>query len=195
MLNGLVLAGGLSTRMGKNKALLEYFDIPQWRFAADQLQPFCRQVYISVASEAMANELFTTPVPYMLDATHFSGHGPLSGLLTACELFPDASWMIHACDYPSITQKEWAVLFDHFEKTQDSVCYEFENPSILLPFPSILSSMDAKQLIRGFHQKKWHSISLAFRALQINTLPVKSPETFVSIDTTEQYLQFKKNLS
>jgi molybdopterin-guanine dinucleotide biosynthesis protein A len=45
--NGLVLAGGKSVRMGKAKDLLHWHGKEQRYFAADLLAPFCDEVFIS----------------------------------------------------------------------------------------------------------------------------------------------------
>lgn len=48
---GLILTGGKSLRMGKDKAQITYSTSPQWQEAADLLRPFCAKVYWSCTPE------------------------------------------------------------------------------------------------------------------------------------------------
>ncbi len=50
-MNGIILAGGQSSRMGQPKSLLEYHGKPQYQYAAELLNSFCAQVFISCSAE------------------------------------------------------------------------------------------------------------------------------------------------
>jgi molybdopterin-guanine dinucleotide biosynthesis protein A len=99
-LNGLVLAGGYSRRMGKEKASLVYAgsDIPQWRITANLISPYCQSVAISVR-EDQTLEGYGEYDPHLLRDSDGS-KGPMSGLLTAMAVHPDKAWLVVACDLP-----------------------------------------------------------------------------------------------
>ena len=46
-MNGLVLSGGQSSRMGRDKALIDYHGLPQYAYVYDLLLGFCDKVFIS----------------------------------------------------------------------------------------------------------------------------------------------------
>ena len=93
-LNGLVLAGGRSTRMGRDKGSLEFYGKPQREYMADMLQPYCKEVYLSVRPDQ------EVPSTHPLIADTFFGLGPFGALLSAFRSDPDAAWIVVACDLP-----------------------------------------------------------------------------------------------
>lgn len=94
---GAVLCGGLSTRMGHDKATLLYDGVPMARRVADALVGGgCVEV---VAVGGRAEELGAMGLEVVPDAA--TGAGPIGGLLAALHRFPDAtSVVVVACDMP-----------------------------------------------------------------------------------------------
>lgn len=101
-LRGLVLAGGHSTRMGRDKALIDVAGQPQAMRAARLLEPFCRDVSLSVRPD-QAGERAALGLPLVLDR-HLD-LGPAGALLSALELDPDAAWLVLGCDMPLVTPR------------------------------------------------------------------------------------------
>ena len=98
MLKGLVLAGGKSERMGRDKSKLEYYGIPQRVHLANLLSKQVDQVYIS--GRADQEEELQGSCPVLADK--FIGLGPYGAILTAFMTDPDAAWLVIACDLPSL---------------------------------------------------------------------------------------------
>ena len=105
-LMGLVLAGGRSTRMGTDKGLLSYHGKPQREYLYDQMRPLCREVYLSIRPEQQES----IPGGFACIADENKYRGPLNGLLSAHHAFPDAAWLVVACDLPLIDQEVLAYL-------------------------------------------------------------------------------------
>jgi len=100
-LHGLVLAGGRSSRMGCDKALLAYHASNQLVHTAKLLQEQCSEVFVSCREEqAAAYRNFGLPL--ITDA--YLEIGPLGGLLSAQRSSPDAAWIIAACDLPFLDE-------------------------------------------------------------------------------------------
>lgn len=99
---GLVLTGGKSTRMGRDKATLAYHGKPQREYASDLLATYCQAVYWSV-NAGQATELAGKPQPYITDS--FLGLGPMGGILSAFRQQPNAAWLVVACDLPLLSEK------------------------------------------------------------------------------------------
>ncbi len=106
-LNGLILAGGRSTRMGQDKSQLTYYGKPQRAHLTDLLIPFCDRVYWSVNADQAAT-LAGIEQPLVVDA--FDWPGPLNGILSAFRLNPDVAWLVVACDMPLLTARSFEVL-------------------------------------------------------------------------------------
>jgi molybdopterin-guanine dinucleotide biosynthesis protein A len=96
-LYGLVLAGGRSTRMLRDKASLDYHGRPQTAHTFDLLSAHCRRVFLSCRSEQASEKAFAG-LPQIHDSR--SDMGPLAGILSALEAYPHAAWLVVACDLP-----------------------------------------------------------------------------------------------
>tara|TARA_B110000495_G_scaffold188546_1_gene188855 strand:- start:314 stop:946 length:633 start_codon:yes stop_codon:yes gene_type:complete len=101
---GLILAGGHSRRMGKDKAELSYQPdgLPQWLATTGLLSPLVEKTYISVRSDQTLRGADALALGQLLPDVADS-QGPLSGILTAMSLHPDAAWLVVACDLPLLT--------------------------------------------------------------------------------------------
>ncbi len=106
-LNGLILTGGRSTRMGQDKSRLVYHDKPQRDHLIDLLSPYCDTVFWSVNADQAA-ELEQTHPPVIVD--EFDLPSPLNGILSAFQRDPDVAWLVVACDMPLITSQSLDVL-------------------------------------------------------------------------------------
>ncbi len=100
-LYGLVLAGGCSSRMGCDKALLTYHASNQLVHTAKLLQRQCGEVFVSCREEQAA-AYHDFGFPLITDA--YLGIGPLGGLLSAQRFVPDAAWVVAACDLPFLDE-------------------------------------------------------------------------------------------
>ncbi len=101
LLNGLVLIGGRSLRMGQDKAQLVYHDKPQRDHLTELLRPYCQTVYWSVNAEQI-DCLQGSGMPLLRDVEN-PRPGPLNGILAALNHDPTVAWLVVACDMPLLT--------------------------------------------------------------------------------------------
>jgi molybdopterin-guanine dinucleotide biosynthesis protein A len=105
MLNGLVLAGGHSTRMGCDKASLLH---PDGRSLARRVYDLlseagCEKIVLSLRADQTMPEGFSTEnLPEIVRDTIGKSVGPLAGMIAGMRLQPDADWLILACDLPRL---------------------------------------------------------------------------------------------
>lgn len=98
---GLVLAGGDSRRMGRDKGALEYRGRPLVVRAWQALDAVCASAYVSV------RDAQTTMSPYAglpLIVDRGDGRGPVIGLLAAWAEHPSAAWLLLAADMPLVDE-------------------------------------------------------------------------------------------
>ena len=93
---GVVLAGGVGTRMGGPKGGIDLDGQTLAARAAAALWPLCGSVLISVAS-GTANP--APQHPAVADDPP-AGRGPLAGILAAYRATGEADLLVLACDYP-----------------------------------------------------------------------------------------------
>jgi molybdenum cofactor guanylyltransferase len=94
---GLLLAGGRSSRMRRDKAALEYRGRTQLEDAYDLLASVTQRAFVSVRPDQM-NEPLRQRFPQIVD--EHTDLGPLAGILAAQRAHPDAAWLVLACDLP-----------------------------------------------------------------------------------------------
>lgn len=99
---GLVLAGGASTRMRSDKAVLAYHGRPQLPWAFDLLSKLCAATFISVRPDQREDP---TRAAYPQIVDRQPGIGPIAGISAALLAHPKAAWLVLACDLPFVTQQ------------------------------------------------------------------------------------------
>lgn len=130
-INGLVLAGGKSQRMGQDKGLLEYHGVPQRQYVADLISPFCKNTYLSCRPDQV-EELAGTYPP--LPDT-FTWLGPMGAILSAFREQPDAAWLVVACDLPLLDQATLDFLIKNRNPSQ--MATTFRSPVNEFPEPLV----------------------------------------------------------
>ncbi len=98
---GLILAGGRSSRMGRDKALLAYHGKTQIEWTAERARAICAWVYLSVRPDQTADPARAV-LPQIVD--QHTDMGPIAGILAAQALAPDVAWLVLACDLPYIDE-------------------------------------------------------------------------------------------
>jgi molybdenum cofactor guanylyltransferase len=102
-LYGLVLAGGRSTRMGRDKAALTYgAEMPQLARLMALIGPHVARAYVSVRPDQAADPLRTC-FAQIVDTV--SDIGPIAGLLAAQAQHPQVAWLVLACDLPLLAEQ------------------------------------------------------------------------------------------
>lgn len=95
---GLVLAGGKSTRMGKDKGMISYHGMPQREHLYYLLSRVCDETYVSIRPDQKGD--FSVEMQTIVDDDAYKG--PYNGLLSAHNRFPEVAWLVLACDLPLI---------------------------------------------------------------------------------------------
>ncbi|HVI46936.1 MAG TPA: NTP transferase domain-containing protein [Chitinophaga sp.] len=130
-LKGLVLCGGLSTRMQEDKSKIVYHGMPQWQYLSQLLAGFTDEVYLSCRHEQLT--AFNNYPNTITDAVPYGG--PSAGLLSAHQQFPAAAWLVLACDLPLISSQSLEVLIR--SRNPHKAATAFISPVNNLPEPLI----------------------------------------------------------
>ena len=110
---GVLLAGGASRRMGLPKPQLPHPEGGTWMdHGVAQLKRFVESVFVS--GEVAGGTA---------DAPRWAGHGPVSGLLTAADAWPDRALLVRGVDYPDLQDVALAKLMAAYRLTGRSVCF------------------------------------------------------------------------
>jgi molybdopterin-guanine dinucleotide biosynthesis protein A len=96
-LYGLVLSGGRSTRMQRDKATLAYHGRTQLEWAMDLIGPFVARAFVSVRADQTRDPV-RAKFPQIVD--RHENLGPIAGIVAAQAHHPEAAWLVLACDLP-----------------------------------------------------------------------------------------------
>lgn len=130
-LAALILCGGKSTRMGKDKYEISYHGMPQWQYLYTLMQKLHLQVFVSC--NAMQANSFDPSIATIIDNVH--AKGPAVGLLSAHQHLPHCSWIVVACDTPLINEKTIATLRQ--QRDTNYIATAYQNLHNHLPEPLI----------------------------------------------------------
>jgi molybdenum cofactor guanylyltransferase len=95
-INGLVLAGGKSQRLGQDKTTIDYHGTAHRELLAKILRVRCQDTYLSCRADQDGK--IESEFPLLPDA--FMGLGPYGGILSAFQKHPNHAWFVVASDLP-----------------------------------------------------------------------------------------------
>ncbi len=130
---GLVLSGGKSTRMGTDKAAIAYHGMPQQEYLYHLLEGLCEKAFVSLKEEQKA--LLQERISTITDLNKFKG--PYNGLLSAHEAYPDAAWLVLACDLPLMDIDALKELIGQRDSTKDATAFALKNNPLPEPLCAI----------------------------------------------------------
>jgi molybdenum cofactor guanylyltransferase len=97
----LVLAGGHSKRMQRDKAALVYHGRSQLEWAVSFVQPHVERVFVSVRPD-QTNDPVRSRFEQIVDTQ--TNLGPIAGIMAAQAKFPQVAWLVLACDLPFLDE-------------------------------------------------------------------------------------------
>jgi molybdopterin-guanine dinucleotide biosynthesis protein A len=127
---GLILAGGASSRMRRDKAALLYQGRSQLDRAFDLVGRHVAKVFVSVRADQRA-EPTRAGKPLVVDSVE--GGGPIVGIRSALAAYPDAAWLVVACDLPFLSDAALQQLLS--ERDPAAVATAFRSAHDGLPEP------------------------------------------------------------
>ena len=120
-LYGLVLTGGKSERMGKDKALLHYKGKAHAAYIYDLLNEYCDKTYLS----SKAGQWDNTELSELNSLVDIKdGLGPTSGIWTALDTHKDAYWLIIACDLIYFSHDIIQTLLQNIDVGKTAICFK-----------------------------------------------------------------------
>jgi len=141
--HGLVLAGGSSSRMQRDKALLPYEGKSQLDRAFDLLSRHVPKVFVSVRA-SQAAEPTRARRPLIVDSVE--GGGPIVGIRSALAADPGAAWLVLACDLPYLSDEVLARLLAERDPECLATAYSSAHDGLPEPLCAIWEPAAAAEL-------------------------------------------------
>lgn len=180
-LNGLILMGGQSSRMGSDKSKLDYHGKPQNEHLFDLVDALVSETYVSTAPNQEVT--FTDRVI----ADQFPTKGPINGILSAMSSDPDKAWLVLAVDLPLVNERTINQLIR--ERNTSKLATAFATRKTEMPEPLVaIWEPQAFEPLKEHHLVKEHGcprkflinsdIQLVFPEDDMELFNANSPDEF-----------------
>jgi molybdenum cofactor guanylyltransferase len=186
-LYGLVLAGGRSTRMQRDKATLSYQGRNQLGRVMELLSSCVAQAFVSVRPDQRSDP---TRARYAQVVDTRADLGPIAGIVAAQALKPDAAWLVLACDLPYLDERVLQFLIEHRDPARSATAFRSNqggrHAGLPEPLCAIYEPRSAGALLAYLDTDR--SCPRKF-LIQSDTLLLEQPEprALDNINTPEEY--------
>jgi len=186
VLSLIVLAGGKSRRMRKNKALLPFPDGTLIERIINQLKDYFDEVIISINEETDFGFL-----PYKLVKDEKPGQGPMMGIKTALSSSSHLKNFVIACDIPDIRISFLEKMIKEAGKHEIVIARapnHRKEPLFGIYSKSVLPEMD-KLLMSGIF-----SLLPLFEICQTKEMEIPDSSWFRNLNTLREYKRFLRQV-
>lgn len=188
---GFVLAGGRSSRMGRNKALLPETPVEK-PSGLSLIERICRRVAAVTQPVTIigATEIYQG-LGFPVEPDIHPGCGPLSGIETALTI-TSADWnLVVACDMPLASPDLFAKLLGATDPGVD--CILPVRPDGFLEPLCAVYHRRALQEVENALRRGEYKVTAALNRLQVHHFALDNENDVVNINTPEDYRMFLEN--
>jgi molybdopterin-guanine dinucleotide biosynthesis protein A len=190
ILNGLVLAGGKSARMGYDKGAVNWYGKEQRYHMADLLKKHCAEVYISCRDTEQQKEI---DVEYLSLPDTFTGLGPYGAILSALREQPDRAWLVIACDLPLVDANVLQYLVDNRNTATIATAYQSDYKDFPEPLITIYEPKSYPTLLQYLAQGYSCPRKVLINS-DITLLQSPEPDALANVNTPEELDRIKRIL-
>jgi molybdopterin-guanine dinucleotide biosynthesis protein A len=191
LVGGIVLAGGESRRMGRDKALVEWRGAPLIRHSVDAIRHVAAETVIVAASTDSYSVAGATTV-----ADAFPGEGPVGGICTGIQSLHASIFVVVACDMPAIQLALLRLLIDSLTETEEveAVAVLDDATGMVQPLCAVYRSESLPKLLNfmaeGRRSARAAIESLKLRLLNTEDVLAADPQrlSFLNINTEQELL-------
>lgn len=186
-LTGIIICGGMSSRMGTDKSLLFWNGLKYYEHVNNILKEFCEEIYISCRSVQKAN--YELPVI----ADKYEDRGPMAGIVSCLEQLAGHTLLTLPCDMPLLDPEILKKMILLNEGNIDGVFIKDATgriePMIGLYNPSIFDNLSAY-----FHSGQDSLYRFIESAVNVSYLQLKNDQ-LTNVNTPEDHLKISgKNI-
>jgi molybdopterin-guanine dinucleotide biosynthesis protein A len=184
-LSGYVLAGGKSSRMGADKALLPFRGATLVEHVAGVLLEVCGSATIVGPPERYSH------LGLKVISDRHAGSGPVSGIHAALEASPSDWILVAACDMPGLTPEFLRELIAETQRLESGAAH----PDALMPIapggcPEPLCAVYHKRCLPLLETALERGVLKVTRALaeaRLCLLPVNDPSPLQNVNTPSEW--------
>lgn len=199
-IKGLVLTGGESTRMGKDKSELEYHGKPQKVFVKELLEAQGFETFYSVRNKSVVTSSVSSRAESRGEksqteneiADTFFNLGPFGGICSAFQKDPNSAWMVLATDLPFVNDNLVKLLLERRNPAKVATAIkgkrkQFPEPLITIFEPKAYSIL-LQFLAQGYSCPRKMIINSDVEIVEVDDDLIRN------INTPEEYEAAKKEI-
>lgn len=185
-IQGLILAGGKSTRMGTDKGTLNFYGKNQRDVAIELLKKHHLKTYLSVRSDQeieIENKI----------TDKFVGLGPFGAICSAFQENPDVAWLVLATDLPFVNDDIIKLLLKHRNPSKAATAIKGKNSQFPEPLITIWEpksyTLLLNYLAQGYSCPRKVLINSAIEIIEVDD------EFIRNINTPEEFKAAHKEIN
>jgi molybdopterin-guanine dinucleotide biosynthesis protein MobB len=189
-LYGLILAGGKSTRMGQDKAALNYHGVGQIDHTHKLLRNFTKHAFVSCRKE----QEFLPHLKYHLQIhDRIFQMGPSGGIISAMLEHKHAAWLVVACDLPFLDEETIETLIKKRNPFKVATCYKSSRNDFPEPLCAIYEPKARETFFQYFSLDKTCPRKVLINS---NTKKIKldKNEALANINTPMEYQKAREQI-
>jgi molybdopterin-guanine dinucleotide biosynthesis protein A len=179
-IHGIILAGGKSSRMGTDKAVLPIAGKPLIRHIADNLAEVCTTLTL-VVSNVSNNPYYThfgNTIRYAEDT--YPGSGPLAGIHAGLVSIPSGFGFVMACDMPYFSMDLFQTMLESLHEDVDAILCKKQ------PFHALYHTRIAAKAETCLRQNQL-KLNAFIESLHTVYVPTMDEKCFVNLNSPAEY--------
>jgi len=186
---GLLLSGGASKRMQRDKAHVDYRGEPQLLRAWRLLEAVTERTFVSVRDDQRGDPLRAN-LPLIVDS--YDSVGPAAGILSAQDAHPAVAWLVLACDLPLLDAGTLQTLLERRDRAADATAFTSRHDGLPEPLCAIWEPASHALLLQRYNDGQYCPRKALIRS---NTKLLPSPgEALDNINTPADVEQLRVSL-
>ena len=182
-LYGLLLTGGRSRRMQRDKASLDYAGKSQLARAMELLTPLVARSFVSIRSDQLHDPYRAA---YDTIADIKPDLGPIGGIHAALHTYPERAWLILACDLPFLDRATLQHLIAHRASERMATAFRSSSDGLPEPLCAIFEPRSSQIIEQALLQGQKCPRSLLSRC-DVELLQLPNPRALDNVNTGEEY--------
>ncbi len=181
---GLVLTGGKSSRMRRDKASLTYHGRTQLDWAMSFLQPYVERAFVSVRAD-QADDPIRAKYDRIVDT--LENKGPIAGIAAAQARYPGVAWLVLACDLPFLDGNTLETLLAARDPKRTATAFRSSHDGLPEPLCTIWEPASREAVLAYIATGKDCPRKFLIRSDDTLLLDEPNPSALDNVNTPEEY--------
>jgi molybdenum cofactor guanylyltransferase len=182
---GLILAGGVSKRMQRDKAALEYQGKTQLARAFELASRHVNKVFVSLRADQTSDPT-RAQWPMIVDSSE--GEGPVVGIRSALAAHAEVAWLVLACDLPFLSDAAIEELLRRRDPGALATAYKSAHDGLPEPLCAIWEPA-AAQVLADYQAAGGHCPRKFLIRHGAHLLDLPDPRALDNVNTPQEYSQ------